>query len=158
MNPAEKAQAIAHDVMRRRLTYFIKLAETVQRSITEPRLRTIGISYTQLVILTIIAAEPRISSAELARRNGTTPQATGEIVAALVRKGWIRRIEGEVSRKVLHLELLPPGEGILKRADKVLDVIERELTVDLDPTQIEITKRLLDELIQRNRLVTSKRS
>jgi DNA-binding MarR family transcriptional regulator len=144
--------------MRRRLTYFIKLAETVQRSITEPRLRTVGISYTQLVMLTTIAAEPNISSAELARRNGTTPQATGEIVGALLRNGWIRRIEGKVSRKVLHLELLAAGEAILKRADTVLDAIERELTAGLDQAQIETTKRLLDELIQRNRLVTSRPS
>jgi DNA-binding MarR family transcriptional regulator len=142
--------------VRRRLTYFIKLAEMVQRSLTEPRLKSIGISYTQLVILIAIAGEPGVSSADLARRNGTTPQAAGEIVAALLRKGWIQRVDGESSKKILGLELLPAGHSMMQRADEVLDAIEREMVGEIDPLRIDATKQLLDEIIRQNRAAGSK--
>lgn len=132
----------------RRLTYFIKAAETVQRALTEPDLKAIGITYVQFALLRSIESDPKASAAELARRIGITPQSVGEVIAALLRKGYIERYEDDVTRRIWRLSVLPAGKTILERAEGLLDVIEAEWTRGIDPAALHQVKLVLGQLIR----------
>lgn len=133
----------------RRFTYYIKAAETVQRALTEPHLKAIGVTYVQLALLLSISKSSNMSAADLARRIGITPQSVGEVIAALLRKNYISRTEDDATRRVLRLSLLPAGEEVLAKADVMLNAIEAEWTRGIDPEALRQAKVVLGQLIDR---------
>ena len=136
-------------ITRHRITFFIKAAEAAQRTLTEPHLKKVGLTYVQFAMLMSIDRLPRASAAELARRIGITPQSVGEIIAALLRKGLVSRSEDESSRRILRLGLRPAGKKLLAEAEAMLDRIEREWTGGIDPADLATTKAVLAALVRR---------
>lgn len=134
----------------RRLTYYIKAAEAVQRRRTEPHLKALGISYAQLALLIAIGKQRNPSAAELSRRLGTTPQSTGEVIAALLRKGLIQRTEDEATRRVLRLSVTPAGSELLDSIDGILTRLEADWIDGIDPAIIAQVKAVLASLIARD--------
>lgn len=149
------AAAPRHRREGRRITFYIKAAETVQRALTEPHLKRIGVTYVQLALLLSISQAPNASAAELARRIGITPQSIGEVISALLRKNLIARTEDEATRRVLRLSLLPAGEAVLDKAETLLDAIEAEWAAGIDPADLRIVKEILGKLIDRQQAIAS---
>ena len=133
-----------------RLTFYIKAAEAVQHRRTEPHLKALGISYVQLALLMAIGRLHSPSAAELSRRLGSTPQSTGEVIAALLRKKLIYRTEDETTRRVLRLNLMPAGAELLDRVDSILTQLEKEWIDGMDPAAISQVKAVLAKLIARD--------
>ncbi len=140
---------------RRRFTFFIKAAEAVQRTLTEPRLRQAGITYAQLAMLRSIAANPNLCAADLARHTSVTPQSAGEIISTLLRKHLVTRSEDAESRKTLRLNILPAGTHLLAKVESILDSVEADLIATIDSKDLEIARAVLGGIIEAAKLAPS---
>lgn len=135
-----------------RLTYYVKSAEVVQRSLSEPRLNALGISFNQLALLRHIGRTPGATTADVARWSGITAQSTGEIVSTLVRRGWIERSDNPNGRRV-GLFVTEAGDAMIDSVEGVLDDVNRILTDGIAPEAIEQAISVLDMIITRHQLM-----
>jgi DNA-binding MarR family transcriptional regulator len=61
------------------------------RAAAEERLRPVGYTFTQSMVLCYVDREPGITNAELARRAMVTPQSMGEVLSGLEKSDLLRR-------------------------------------------------------------------
>jgi DNA-binding MarR family transcriptional regulator len=85
----------------------------------------------QFAILTMIAAYPPLSGADLARLTYLTPQTVNVIVRNLVRRGAIVKYADDVHGRILRLEITNDGRRLLKSCKSRANRIEAGLTANL---------------------------
>lgn len=104
---------------------------------------SVNLGPTQFNVLAHLAANPRLTQAQLARRVLVTPQSMGDLVAALAERGLIRK-EGPGGRgRPTQIELTATGRKALERAkDPVMQFNEPE-TLGLTAEQADALNNLL---------------
>jgi len=108
-------------------------------------LREYGLSSPQFGALFVLAAEPGLSAADLARAMGTTPQAANVLVAGMVDEQLVERSPHPTHGRIL--EIYPTDEG-LERFKATLPFIRRlEATMSktVDKAELAVVKRWLVE-------------
>lgn len=132
-------QTFADDSVRKRecarTIYLLKRAETAVKTALERALSDLGVTPGQYTTLTLVRTRREVSSAELARQAGITPQSASETIATLERKGWIERSESPVNRRILRIGLSEIGERLVADCDARVDRMEASLLRALDPSQ-----------------------
>jgi len=111
----------------------------------ENGLRNHGLTSPQFGALFVLAAEPGLSAADLARAMGTTPQAANVLVAGMIQSGLVERTPHPTHGRIL--EIYPTDEG-LQRFNTALPFIRRlEATMSrsLGKSELAIVKRWLVE-------------
>src|SRR4028118_780682 len=101
----------------------------------EEGLRPYALNSPQFGALFVLHHEPGLSSADLARAMGVTPQAANLLVAGVERGGLVRREPHPTHKRVL--ETYPTAEG-LRRMSAALEFIgdlEERLMAGLGPAQ-----------------------
>lgn len=78
--------------------------------------RSFGLSAAQLFVLRQIALAPGVSMTHLARRTRTTQSSVSEVVARLVRRGFVDRHPAASDRRRAQLSLTPAGTALLDHA------------------------------------------
>ena len=114
-------------------------------SAMERGLRTYGLTSPQFGALFVLAAEPGLSAADLARAMGTSPQAANVLVAGMTESGLVERTPHPTHGRIL--EIYPTDEGT-QRFDAALPFIRRleaSMSKSLDKTELTIVKRWLVE-------------
>jgi DNA-binding MarR family transcriptional regulator len=81
----------------------------------------------QYTVLTVIAHNPGLSSANLSNRFHVSAQAIGQIVIMLEQRDLITRREDVANRKILRLSVTPAGARLAKAGDSIVKKLEREL-------------------------------
>ena len=81
----------------------------------EQGLRPYGLNSPQFGALFVLDHEPGLSSADLARAMGVTPQAANLLVAGMEREGLVRREPHPTHKRVL--ETYPTDEGLRRLLD-----------------------------------------
>src|SRR5919205_1191255 len=76
------------------LLYAVKQVELAVRAHLDELLRASGTTVLQYTALTVLARRDGLTTAELARNSFVTPQAMGELVTALERRGLVERRGG----------------------------------------------------------------
>ena len=110
-----------------RATYLIKELERAVRRRLEAIVEPLGLTAVQYTALSVLATHPGMSSAQLARRSFVSAQAANEMVAALERRGLIRRSAAAEGGRALWIHLTPSGERTLARCDEQVDQLEGQL-------------------------------
>lgn len=110
-----------------------------------------GISSAQLIILTNLEVDPKITLKKLASKIGVTPATASVMVDRLVRAGQIKRIEDPFDRRKINIVLTSSGKQKLRRFRKEIESFWfRMLTESLSPkeqiTFLEIMKKVVGEL------------
>ncbi len=131
----------------RRTSYLVKRVETLARVHIESELRGYGITSGQYMLLSLVAREGGISSAELARRMTVTPQSMNESIAALEQKALIRRTEDRDNRRILQIALTREGRRMLTACDRSVDRVEAELFGGLKSTRLNDLRATLEAVI-----------
>jgi len=111
----------------------------------ESGLRSYGLSSPQFGALFVLAAEPGLSAADLARAMGTSPQAANVLVAGMTERGLVERTPHPTHGRIL--EVYPTDEGT-ERFDAALPFIRRleaTMSKSLDKAELVIVKRWLVE-------------
>lgn len=117
------------------LGYLLRQAAHAHRQRVEQRLSGICLTLPQFSVLTILAAYPGHSSADLARLALVTPQTMSVIVANLLKAGLVVRERHRVHGRIQTLTLTAAGEAMLEAAKRYVYALEAEMLNDLTPTQ-----------------------
>ncbi len=97
------------------LGYLLRQASVAFRGATDRALADLGVTSPQFGVLTMIAAYPGASGADLARLTFLTPQTINVIVRNLERAGAIAKTAHAEHGRILRLGLTPKGRDLLRR-------------------------------------------
>ena len=118
-----------------RLGYLIKRAQQTLRAAMDGALRDLGVSTPQYAVLSLLAEEPGLSNAELARRAFVTAQTMHEILALLQLRGWVGRQSHPGGGRVRQTQLTDAGKDLLAAAQERVGAVEAQMVADLDPRE-----------------------
>jgi len=125
------------------LGYLLRQAGAAYRLRMERALSDLGVTPPQFAVLTMLAAYPGLSNADLARLALLTPQTVSVIVANLERAGALARRPHASHGRVKHLDVTPAGRKLLARCRQRVQATERRLAAGLSPAEERAVRRWL---------------
>jgi DNA-binding MarR family transcriptional regulator len=111
--------------------YLIGRVDRIIRRSFEAVLDSHGVTLAQYTALSVLAARPGLSSAQLARRSLVSPQGMNNIVNDLENKGLIERTPHENGGRILRVAISPQGVKVLELCDEAVSQIEDALLSSL---------------------------
>lgn len=123
--------------------YLLRQAHGAHRARMEQALSPCGVTLPQFSVLTMVAAYPGVSGAELARLALLTPQTMSVIVANLERAGAISRRPHDAHGRILVIEISPAGRSLLARCKVAVRAAEAALLAGLDEAEEAVVRRWL---------------
>jgi DNA-binding MarR family transcriptional regulator len=97
------------------LGYLVRQANAAVRQAMDKALADLGVTPPQFAVLTMIAAYPGASGADLARLTLLTPQTINVIVRNLEKMGAVEKTAHAVHGRILQLRPTAKGRALLKR-------------------------------------------
>ncbi len=128
------------------LGYLLYRVGAVLRPEVSAVLRPLGLTLPEFVCLRIISLSPGLSSAELSRHAGVTPQAMNTVLRRLEDVGVVARPESVSSGRALPATLTAQGRALLKRAEAAVRVADGRILAKLTGAQQREFKQMLDRL------------
>lgn len=137
--------------------YLLRQAWHAFRGAMETALRGHGLTGAQYAVLSVLARDPGMSGADLARACNTTPQAMNGVLATLERDGLVVRHPHPTHGRILQVRLTSEGERRLEAATPDVRVLEDAIEENLAPDQIAALKAWLVASAQRLDEITAAR-
>jgi DNA-binding MarR family transcriptional regulator len=125
------------------LGYLLRQAAGAYRHRVERALADLEVTPPQFSVLTMLAAYPGQSNADLARVALLTPQTVSVIVANLERAGSVTRRPHAIHGRIQHLDLSESGRALLATCRDRVHAIERDLIDGLSPQAEQAVRRWL---------------
>jgi DNA-binding MarR family transcriptional regulator len=126
-----------------RIGYLIYRIERRLRSRLDDALRTHGVTTSEYVTLSVLRERDGLSCAQLARWAFVTPQAMNLVIAALERRGLVRRRPDPGHGRALRASVTPQGLDVLGRCDRSMDRIEADMLADVPPDTVDAVRATL---------------
>ena len=123
----------------------------------EAALRAHGLNGAQYAVLSVLARDPGMSGADLARACNTTPQAMNGVLATLEREGLVERHPHPTHGRILQVTLTREGERRLEAATPAVRELEDAIEADLAQGQVADIKAWLVSTAQRLEEITASR-
>jgi DNA-binding MarR family transcriptional regulator len=131
------------------LGYLLRQASVALRGAMDRGLAGLHVTTPQFSVLTMIAAYPGASGAELARLTFLTPQTINVIVRNLVRDGAIEKTAHATHGRILRLSATAKGQALLKRCRNRVAEIEAELAGLLGRDEQRTVRRWLSAVAEK---------
>ncbi len=109
--------------------YLVKRVQQLLRQTCEDRLS--GLSMSQYSVLLVLAANPGVSGAELARLCFVTRQSLRDVLGGLRSAGLVSVAE-QTTGRARPVTLTEVGRDVLRAADEIVADVERRLVAGLD--------------------------
>jgi DNA-binding MarR family transcriptional regulator len=132
-----------------RTGYLLRQASYVFRRAMDNELRPHGLSGAQYATMSVLAREPRMSGAALARACNTTPQAMNGVLATLEREGLVKRRPHPTHGRIVQLTLTRKGERRLDAATPAVRALEDAIEAGLKVTELTSVKAWLVTAAER---------
>jgi DNA-binding MarR family transcriptional regulator len=129
--------------------YLLRQAWNSFHSAMESALRAHGLTGAQYAVLSVLARDPGMSGADLARACNTTPQAMNGVLATLERDGLVERHAHPVHGRIRQVTLTDDGKRRLEAATPAVLGLEDVIEQGLDQDQIATVKAWLVAAAQR---------
>ncbi|MDR3097385.1 MAG: MarR family transcriptional regulator [Paraburkholderia sp.] len=130
--------------------YLLRQAGAAQRLRMERALADLGITPPQFVVLTMLAAYPGISGADLARLAVLTPQTVSVIVSNLERGGAIERRPHPVHGRIQQIGVTGAGEVLLKQCRSRVKKLEARMIEGFTADEEQVVRRWLARLARED--------
>ncbi len=124
-----------------RFSYAIGRMHRLVRLALEETLSPLELTVSQYTAMSVLAARPGLSNAELARRVLVTPQAMTQALSSLIQRGIIERTTPDTNRRMFAAELSEKGLQLLREADDRVDDTEAELLRALTDDELSAMMR-----------------
>lgn len=131
-----------------RLGLAVKRAEQRLMAAKHVAVKTAGLTVPQYAALLVLAANPGISAAALARECLVTPQAMTVVLKNLLEHGLIERSPHQWHRTMLETHLTDAGREALRTADAAAVIIERRIADAFTPDERDSFRELLARFTQ----------
>jgi DNA-binding MarR family transcriptional regulator len=131
------------------LGYLLRQASVSLRGAMDRVLVEQGITTPQFSVLTMIAAYPGASGADLARLTFLTPQTINVIVRNLERDGAIAKTAHATHGRILRLSATPKGQALLKRCRARVAELEAELAGLLGRDEERVVRHWLSSVAEK---------
>ena len=128
------------------LGYLLYRVATVLRPEVSAVLGPLGLTLPEFVCLRVLSMFPGMSSAELSRHAGVTPQAMNTVLRKLEDVGAVARPSSVSSGRALPANLTGQGRTLLKRAEGAVRGADARILNKLTNTQQREFKRMLEKL------------
>ena len=125
------------------LGYLLRQAGVAFRVRMERALADLEVTLPQFAVLTMVAAYPGLSNADLARLSLLTPQTVSVIVGNLKRSGAVKSRPHAVHGRIQHLDLTGDGKSLLLRCRQRVRVVEEQLAGGLREEEERVIRRWL---------------
>lgn len=123
--------------------YMLKHTQALLHTRMDEVLRPLGLSVSQYVCLHLLAGNPGISAAELARSAFVSRQAMNTLVQALLDRGLVERPARPDSGRALPAVLTSAGAELLARAESVVDSVDQRMLSGLSKQQAAALREAL---------------
>ncbi|WP_448627132.1 MarR family winged helix-turn-helix transcriptional regulator [Geodermatophilus sp. URMC 64] len=120
--------------------YLLRQAWHAFRGAMDTVLREHGLGGAQYAVLSVLARQPRLSGADLARACNTTPQAMNGVLVTLEREGLVRRQPHPTHGRILQAALTDEGRRRLDAATPGVRRLEREIEAGLSASELHLVK------------------
>ncbi len=128
------------------LGFLLYRVASVLRPEVSAVLSPLGLTLPEFVCLRILSLYPGLSSAELSRHAGVTPQAMNTVLRKLEDLGAVTRPASVSSGRALPATLSGPGRALLKRAEGAVRTADARILSKLTESQQREFKRMLEKL------------
>ena len=118
------------------VVHLLKRTELAVRGCAEAVLKDFGLTPAQFVVLFLLKQSAGVSSADIARAVGISPQSVVDLIGPLERRGLIRRREVPEHRRILRITVTAAGEQLFSRAFPAAAGLERELLTTLTASEL----------------------
>ncbi len=125
------------------LGYLLRQANVAFRARLERALADTSITQPQFTVMTMVAAYPGCSGADLARLTLLTAQTVTVIVSNLKRDGLIQAEAHPVHGRVQQLSLTDRGEKMLRACKAIVRQLERDLSAGFSAEEEALVRRWL---------------
>lgn len=114
-----------------RVSYLIgRLHRTLRKALDES-IHEHGLTAAQYAALSILAQQPGLSNAQLARRSFMSAQSANQTLHALHEAGFVRRKPDPDHGRISTTELTARGRTVLQACDRVVGATERTMLARL---------------------------
>ena len=131
------------------LGYRVKRLQSALRARTDEALATEGLTTPQFAALVELAAEPGLTSAELARRCFVTAQTMHRITARLEQASLVRAEADPADAKRRRLHPEPGARRRLERAVRLVARVEADMVGSMSVADVRRVGRELDACRER---------
>jgi DNA-binding MarR family transcriptional regulator len=132
-----------------RTGYLMRQAWHESRGAMDVVLREHSLSAAQYAVLTVLARDPGVSGAELARGCNISPQAMNGILVTLERAGLVERHPHPTHGRILQVNLTEEGVRRLEAARPAVNRLEDMVEEGYDDERIALIKEWLVTAAQR---------
>jgi DNA-binding MarR family transcriptional regulator len=122
---------------------LLRRAASMHRLRTERSLAEFGMTAGQFSVLAIVVDRPSVSSADVARIEGLTPQTISVIVANLIKRGAVVRLPHAVHGRIQRLEASVAGLELFALCDERVQRLEERLRREMSqPDRLTVRRWL----------------
>ena len=127
----------------RSIGYLCRINFRLFASELQSRLASHGVSSGQWRSLRVLWEEDDITQRELSERVGAKEATTVPMIRSLEKSGFIVRREDPHDRRKVRIVLTPKARALRKKLMPYVAEVNRLATTDIDPEELEITRRVL---------------
>ncbi len=131
------------------MLYLIKQVELAARSHLDALVAPHGITALQYTALSVLARNPGMTGARLARNSFVRMQSAAQTVALLEERGWIVREADPTSRRQLRIQLSDKGREVLRALAEPVAALEADMLAGLDTDEVVVFARVLQHARHR---------
>ncbi|AYE95163.1 MarR family transcriptional regulator [Mycobacterium paragordonae] len=128
------------------LGYLLYRVTSALRPEVAAALSPLGLTLPEFVCLRILSMTPGLSSAELARHAGVTPQAMNTVLRKLEDLGVVARPASVSSGRALPASLTSQGQKLLQQAEAIVLAADGRILARLTETEQREFKSMLHKL------------
>jgi DNA-binding MarR family transcriptional regulator len=131
------------------LGYLLRQASVALRGAMDAALTELAVTTPQFSVLTMVAAYPGVSGADLARLTFLTPQTINVIVRNLERDGAVEKSAHATHGRILRLHATAKGLALLKRCRSRVAEVEARLTGPLGRDEERLVRHWLSAVAEK---------
>ncbi|MEX2964450.1 MarR family winged helix-turn-helix transcriptional regulator [Microbulbifer sp. TYP-18] len=129
--------------------YLLRQAAHAYQVHLARQLDDLAVTPPQFSVMTMIAAYPGLSSADIARLTFLTPQTVSVIISNLVKADTVARVPHAAHGRIQQLVLTDSGLKLLATAKECVKAVENELTDGVSSTDEKALRRWLASISSR---------
>lgn len=128
------------------LGYLLYRVSSALRPQVTAVLGPLALTLPEFVCMRVLSLHPGLSSAELARHTGVTPQAMNTVLHRLQNRGAVSRPDSVPSGRALPAKLTDAGQDLLKQAENAVRVADGRVLAALSAAEQHRLRQMLERI------------